>query len=224
MADKKLDNAQGPCVRLGTRRTAPLIDAASLAAPLIDSPLALERAEDEEYDCQELDQCPHAYNNSQPDWDPSDPPGLMVIAAFLNAADAQYIGAFLYPPSSANTADPAVFSGSAGRALLFLQRYEARGQAQDLATALEYAEGAVAKVGTVDAATCGFLWGRPVVGAIAAVVRSRAGDQAGAQSMVDALIGYFEKAPGDAECPYESVALSRNKAFFSAHASLFPLF
>ena len=96
-----------------------------------------------------------------------------------------------------------VFGGSAGRALLFLQRFEAWGQASDLATALEYIEGALASVGAVSASTCGFLWGRPGVGAVGAVVRSRAGDEAGAQSLVDALVGYFEKAPDDSECPYD---------------------
>ena len=96
-----------------------------------------------------------------------------------------------------------MFGGSAGRALLFLQRFEAWGQASDLATALEYIEGALASVGAVSASTCGFLWGRPGVGAVGAVVRSRAGDEAGAQSLVDALVGYFEKAPDDSECPYD---------------------
>ena len=88
--------------------------AASLASPLVNySPLALERAEDGENECQDLDNCPHAYNNTQPDWDPSDPSGLVVddsLAAFMNTTEAQYIAAFtkFYPPSTAAAADPTV--------------------------------------------------------------------------------------------------------------------
>ena len=104
----------------------PLISPLALAAPFVDSPLfldsplALERAEDSlENECQNLDNCPHCFNNTRPDYDPANPSGLVVddaLAGFMNATEAQYIAAFtkMYPPSSAATGDASIFGGSGG--------------------------------------------------------------------------------------------------------------
>ena len=50
---------------------------------------------------------------------------------------------------------------------------------------------------------CGFLWGHTGIYAVAAVVRDRLNDQAGVQSLVDALQDIFQASENDDYCPYD---------------------
>ena len=113
------------------------------------------------------------------------------------------------------THDPTVFSGAAGRALLFLRMYDTDGKPEDLATARAYVEAALAGVGSLNSNYVGFLWGKTGVWAVAAAVLDRCGDSPETvEQLVQLVQGVFDAAPDSA--PYDDWDSGRSGLLYAA--------
>jgi len=173
-----------------------------------------------EAECQDLDNCPHCYNNTQPDYDPNDPSGLVVsddLVAFMDNTMNEYLRLVqtVYPPSQYDS-DATVFNGLGGRALLYLRLYDGDGDADNLQIALEYIESSLSSVNTITSNYCGFLWGRTGVYSVAAAIYDRLNNTAKVQEMVTQVVNIFEASQSDSQAPYDDWDAGRGGLLFAS--------
>lgn len=156
--------------------------------------------------CQDLDSpdCPYNYNNTMPDYvegaDVSISPTLL---AFMKTQLNVYLEMIYktYPPSKFDTAD--VFTGTGGRAYMFLRLFQLTKNATYLETAHDYITTSLNKIDTIDSHYVGFLWGKTGVYSLAAVISSLRGDSETAATYVSAVQSTFDRAVDDNNVPYD---------------------
>jgi hypothetical protein len=138
-----------------------------------------ENLESEINPCQNLNSkdCPYNYNNTMPDYEENMEVAISSrlqqfmedqLPIYLNTIESHY------PPSDtlskSDTAD--VFSGTGGRAYMFLRMYDRSGRLKVdyLKKARQYIDMSLAYIDTIDKNYVGFLWGRTGVHCVAAVI------------------------------------------------------
>lgn len=172
--------------------------------------------------CQDLDNCPKAYNNTMDDWaGNSSSEGLVVesdLAAWMSSSVDTYLAKIqsMYPPDSSLSDSPEVFNGVGGRALIYLRAFQQSGASTDLAMAQRYADEALRRIGEISSKYVGFLWGRTGVWCVAAVIYDNLGNATKVNELVAQVESMFEAAVDDDVAPYDDWDAGRGGLLFAA--------
>jgi hypothetical protein len=150
--------------------------------------------------------------------------GLVVepsLAAFMQSTLDKYLARvqLIFPPEDAvkpSVEQPSVFTGSGGRALIYLRQYQFTGVAEYLATAQQYVDGALANIQQIDEKFCGFNWGRTGVYCVAAAIYDALGDAEKVQEMMGHVQSVFASAVDDSRCPYDDWDSGRGGLLYAA--------
>lgn len=187
-----------------------------------------EQDGDGKAECQDLSECPHAYNNTQPDYDPNDPSGLVIdseMSEFMTSTMDEFLDmvAEVFPPTRVDSPD--VFNGVAGRALIFLRLYDRNNNnATYLSTAKAYIDTALANVNKIGTTYVGFNWGKTGVWSVGAAIYDRiaaansADEEAAANvdTLVTLVQELFVTCESDAACIYDDWDSGRSGLLFAA--------
>lgn len=167
--------------------------------------------------CQNLDNCPYNYENTMPDYVPGDP--IEISTASINWMRSTleiYLNATVAarPPSEID--DVTVFTGTGGRALMFLRLYDRSKDAEYLDMANQYIATSLANVGRIQEDIVGFLWGRTGVYSVAAVLASLRGNETEAQSYIAEVQSIFDRSVSDSYAKWDDFDAGRAGLLYAA--------
>ena len=167
--------------------------------------------------CQDLSKCPYNYKNIMPDYVEGAP---VVITDGLTEFMEINLDIYLdkvyedMPPSKLDSVE--VFSGVAGRALMWMRLYDRTGNSSYLSTAQAYMDTSLAHVNSITNDYVGFLWGKTGVYSVAAVLATIQGDNDLATSMIQQVQRLFDLAKDDSFAKYDDYDSGRAGLLFAA--------